>query len=145
MCKMVVPENLVHIIIKCLYLDGARVYALLLWANKPVRTVYNLFNSAFKTWNDDKIIRLLLDPISEISDSSIRAHGNNLISDYINFAQDFLFSTDKQRHDFYSVTTSTKDDGIYCICSVSLYCVCMTLNGEQSLADMLTQGEKSQK
>ena len=101
MCNMSLPENLAHLVLTCPHLDGTRQYALLLWANRPVRTVYNLFSSALKTWPDAKLINLILDPLSEISDSTLMAHDNNLLECCINFAQDYLYSIDKQRCCFY--------------------------------------------
>ena len=94
-------ENLSHLLIECPFLDGARQYALLLWANKPIRIVYNLFSSAFQSWPDHNIVNLVLDPTSEISCSTFKAHPSNLLENCINFAQDFIYSIDRQRRSFY--------------------------------------------
>ena len=93
-------DDLTHILLICPYLDGARYYALLLWANKPDKSTYNLFHSAMKLWPDDKLLCLILDPSSELSDLSIKAHPNNFLEHSINFAQDYLYSIDRQRRLF---------------------------------------------
>ena len=97
---MSVIENLSHVLLVCPYLDGARSYAMLLWANKVDKSTYNLFSSAIKFWADDKVLNLLLDPSTEIDEASIKAHPINFLENCINFAQDYLYSVDRQRRLF---------------------------------------------
>ena len=100
-------ENLTHVVLVCPYLDGARSYALLLWANRSDKSIYNLFTSALKSWPDNKLLSLLLDPSSETSEISIKAHPKNFLELCINFAQDFLYSVDRQRRQFFGDNCST--------------------------------------
>ena len=74
LCNMSAVENLIHVVLVCPYLDGARSYALLLWANRSDKSIYNLFSSAIKVWPDNKFLSLMQDPSSEISEISIKAH-----------------------------------------------------------------------
>ena len=107
LCSMSAIDDLTHILLICPYLDGARSYALLLWANNPDKSTYNLFHSAFKLWPDNKLLCLLLDPSSEISDVSIKAHPINFLENSINFVQDFLYSIDRQRRLFHGDSSTT--------------------------------------
>ena len=109
MCSMNAVEDLPHVLLVCPYLDGACIYALLLWSNRSDKTVYNLFLSALKVWPTPKLMKLILDPTSEISQSSLKAHSSNLLEKCITFTQDYIFSIDKQRKDFYG----RKDKNIY--------------------------------
>ena len=100
MCNMKSIEDLPHLLLYCPYLDGARNYAILLWSNNNDRRVYNLFSSALNTWSCENIMRLLLDPSSQISQTSLNAHNPDLLQKCISFSQDFIFSIDRQRNIF---------------------------------------------
>ena len=107
LCNMSAIDDLTHIILICPYLDGARSYALLLWANKTDKSTYNLFHSALKLWPDHKLLCLFLDPSSQLSYISLKAHPRNFLENSINFAQDYLYSIDRQRHLFHGDNSTT--------------------------------------
>ena len=65
MCNMKSIEDIDHFVIVCPYLDGARFYALLLWKNQLSNLVYNLFHSAILRWPSQKLLMLLLDPMTQ--------------------------------------------------------------------------------
>ena len=94
MCQMDSVEDLMHLLLYCPYLDGARYYAILLWKNTDDKRVYNLFTSALNTWSCINIIKLLLDPLSQIPQNSLYAHSPDLLQRFISFSQDFIFSID---------------------------------------------------
>ena len=101
MCNMDVIEDTPHVILYCPYLDGACQYALLLWSKSKNHLIFNLFSSALKTWPCNKVIMLILDPSSQLSTSTLRAHNNDLLLNTIKFAQDYIFSITRQRSNFY--------------------------------------------
>ena len=107
MCSMNVVEDIDHFLVTCPYLDGARYYALLLWKNHMSNVVYNLFHSAFLSWNTSRLTPLLLDPMSQFSLSDIAPH-QNLQIDMYKFVQDFAFSINRQRQIFYGETLKTE-------------------------------------
>ena len=91
MCNMNSIEDLPHLLLYCPYLDGARNYAILLWSNHHDSCVYNLFSSALNIWPCENIVRLLLDPSSQISQTSLNAHNPDLLQKCILFAHGFYF------------------------------------------------------
>ena len=104
---MNVVEDIDHFLIICPYLDGARYYALLLWKNQISNVVYNLFYSAFLSWNISRLTPLILDPMSQFSLSDIAPH-QNLQIDMYKFVQDFVFSIHRQRQIFYGELPKTE-------------------------------------
>ena len=100
MCLMDSVEDLTHLLLYCPYLDGARYYAILLWKNTDDKTVFNLFTSALSTWSCVNVVKLILDPSSQISQNSLYAHSPDLLQSCITFSQDYIFSIDRQRNLF---------------------------------------------
>ena len=101
MCNMNVPEDIPHFILDCPYLDGARMFAILLWSHNDQPYIYYMFLSAFQLWPCNKLIKLLLDPSSQFDTMTIRSHDNKFLSNTIKFSQDFLYSIHRQRNIFY--------------------------------------------
>ena len=62
--------------------------------------VHNLFHSAMLCWPNQKLLMLLLDPMTQFQHSDISPHPNLDIYMY-NFVQDFIFSIHRQRQIFY--------------------------------------------
>ena len=100
MCSMNKTEDIKQFLTICLFLDGARYYALLLWKNQLSNIVYNLFYSAISHWPNDKLTPLLLDPMSQFQYSDVAPH-QNLELHINNFAQDYIFSLHCQCQMFY--------------------------------------------
>ena len=93
-------KDINHFLLVCPYLDGARVYALLLWKAQLSNTIYNLFSSAMLHWPNFKLICLLLDPMSQFQPKEIGPY-LNLDADMLRFVQDYIFSLHCQRQIFY--------------------------------------------
>ena len=98
---MNVPEDVSHFLLVCPYLEGAHEFALLLWSHNDQRSIYNMFLSAFQLWPCNELIKLLLDPSSQIDTMTIRSHDSNFLTNTIKFSQDYLYSLHRQRNIFY--------------------------------------------
>ena len=112
MCSMNVIEDIDHFLTTCPYLDGARLYALLLWKNQFSNIIYNLFHSAIQNWPNNKLTPFLLDPISQFNYSDIAPHPNLQYQLY-KFAQDYVFSINCQCQIFYGEQSKSQNASGY--------------------------------
>ena len=106
MCLMNTVEDIVHFLFICPYLDGARLYALLLWKNQMSNTTYNLFFSALQSWHISKLVPLFLDPMSQILYSDIASY-DDLQTNMYKFVQDYAYSIHRQCQIYYGDLPNT--------------------------------------
>ena len=119
-CAQWILLRIWNILILCPYLDGARLYALLLWKNQLSNIVYNLFYSAILYWPNNKLTQLLLDPMSQFQYSDISPHPNLEIN-MNNFVQDFTYSLHRQQQIFYGEWSGTWCNHEWILTSIHLF------------------------